>query len=851
MKHVSRTPFTGSPPPPRRLTPARALILAAAGAAATAAHAQTLDLNAGVLNGRSESLTSRAGCGPPIDGFCNVIVDATPGGIGPLPFNPGFLGRDFGQFVNTGCGLNIFLCPLRANSFGVVFVDNADPRTVVVDYRVYAGTHVNCVDCPDYLGFAEVKPLLADLSLQVNGGPPGPIPLYFDWEARSSAFSESEGGADDLAGVTGTRLDLDGAPLYLPGALDLPPAPTINTAASALGGGTVNVLDATPFAVALAGETVAEIIPPPFSLAVDRSFGWHSGRLVLSIDPIPPGGPGGALACSPADLFFSVDIAGDAELSDPSPDGNEWLDPGDLYRWFGPAFGAPANGADDDAILLGTGADPAPTPFGPAAPACAGVPVAPADFFDLDGADRLSFALDRFVDSDAPLDARLTRNQLGDTPCAHPAIDIQISYDDDLPAPYFGSAAGGPCDVPVLSPSPLGFRTYGTSIGFDELTALVVLPTGFPATLGFSTPLIDEETLHGSLAPNPVPFDDSRDDDTDALDALPRTSDPDADPCPFRYFSADHEATFGLDPGDVYRTIPGGIVRVIDNTTHLGLPPGSDVDAFEFAWVSEPAIGAEAFGMLFSVDDDDPATAADESGGLDPTAVYISFLDGTSTVYVEPLGEDVDAIAVYCRGVLPEPRGACCVAADLDGDGADESASCFDNLTLSDCDTLGGAFQGSGVFCADADCGACCLPNNTCAVTGSAACNALGGTAFTTGAGCEPNPCAPVGACCFGCDDVDGDGDLETVACLDLSDADCAAIDGQWRGAGTACADTPAPCRCPGDANGDGVTDVSDFFIVAGAFGSPAATRNQGDLNCDGVVDVSDFFILAGDFGCN
>jgi hypothetical protein len=56
---------------------------------------------------------------------------------------------------------------------------------------------------------------------------------------------------------------------------------------------------------------------------------------------------------------------------------------------------------------------------------------------------------------------------------------------------------------------------------------------------------------------------------------------------------------------------------------------------------------------------------------------------------------------------------------------------------------------------------------------------------------------------------------------------------------------------CPGDVNGDGVTDVFDFADLAASFGAgPGATRGQGDLNGDGFVDVFDFGDLAADFGC-
>jgi len=60
-----------------------------------------------------------------------------------------------------------------------------------------------------------------------------------------------------------------------------------------------------------------------------------------------------------------------------------------------------------------------------------------------------------------------------------------------------------------------------------------------------------------------------------------------------------------------------------------------------------------------------------------------------------------------------------------------------------------------------------------------------------------------------------------------------------------------APSPCSGDVNGDFLTNVSDFNILAGNFGDgPSAVRSGGDLSGDGFVNVSDFNILAGDFGC-
>lgn len=62
--------------------------------------------------------------------------------------------------------------------------------------------------------------------------------------------------------------------------------------------------------------------------------------------------------------------------------------------------------------------------------------------------------------------------------------------------------------------------------------------------------------------------------------------------------------------------------------------------------------------------------------------------------------------------------------------------------------------------------------------------------------------------------------------------------------------DPPAPAGCPGDLDGDGGTGVSDFFLLAGAFGDAAPRCSAVDLDGSGTIDVGDFFTLAGDFGC-
>ena len=55
-----------------------------------------------------------------------------------------------------------------------------------------------------------------------------------------------------------------------------------------------------------------------------------------------------------------------------------------------------------------------------------------------------------------------------------------------------------------------------------------------------------------------------------------------------------------------------------------------------------------------------------------------------------------------------------------------------------------------------------------------------------------------------------------------------------------------ATARATPDFDGDGVTDFSDFFLFAEAFGG---TDPRFDLDGDGVVDFTDFFLFAENFG--
>jgi hypothetical protein len=57
----------------------------------------------------------------------------------------------------------------------------------------------------------------------------------------------------------------------------------------------------------------------------------------------------------------------------------------------------------------------------------------------------------------------------------------------------------------------------------------------------------------------------------------------------------------------------------------------------------------------------------------------------------------------------------------------------------------------------------------------------------------------------------------------------------------------PDECHCPGDATGDGTTDVDDLLSLLGDWGS--CTGCATDINDDGVVDVNDLLLLLAAWG--
>jgi len=339
-----------------------------------------------------------------------------------------------------------------------------------------------------------------------------------------------------------------------------------------------------------------------------------------------------------SDYLFSTDIGSDLDQSDPvSPGGT--MDAGDIYRPGTP--GNPMLWKDDDQ----------PTPQWPGHPFATGTAPQPLPtqigtstieeyhtVFDLDAEDQVkNEEILSNLGSARPLE------ELENAGIYSIRRQTQLSYDDDGPN---GWAVSG--DVPTTAAPDRAVEIHGTMLS--------AVPSAATAT-----PLITESML--SLDPDPPGID--HDDDVDALDWHPLFDDPShPDAFQARYFSPDHEADLGLDPGSIYLTSrnPAGanLVLAFDDVNNFGLLEETDVDAFEFValdeeWAALLGINLQAgewtAGAIFSVDQDDLDTVGiDESGGLNPNIIYLTDLNGNYVAASGIYEDDIDALTV-----IPEP----------------------------------------------------------------------------------------------------------------------------------------------------------------------------------------------------
>jgi hypothetical protein len=113
-------------------------------------------------------------------------------------------------------------------------------------------------------------------------------------------------------------------------------------------------------------------------------------------------------------------------------------------------------------------------------------------------------------------------------------------------------------------------------------------------------------------------------------------------------------------------------------------------------------------------------------------------------------------------------RGACCCG-----------GNCWGDVTAAECAAMGGTFKGVGVQCYDVECPqACCLPAGCTDLT-PAECLAAGGTPTLNRTCAVLGPLACTGACCV----LDG----FQFVCSQKTQAECAALSGEWKGIDSHC----------------------------------------------------------------
>jgi len=336
--------------------------------------------------------------------------------------------------------------------------------------------------------------------------------------------------------------------------------------------------------------------------------------------------------------FYSLDIGSDLEMSDPVTPGP--IDPGDIELL--------SLITKDDSIIFSID----PPPPGPVPVGFSYEQGIETNYFDLDGEDQL----EGFIDL---ADQGAVQTQAVGGLILNPD-EIIFSVDDDQAPGWYSQFPVYPTgDVPVNSTPDHGSDT-------QEVMSAKGWYSWGPNP---GAPLLMETNL--ALSPDPAP--QANDDDVDALDLEKHR---------YWYWSSDHEATYGTDPGDIYGTDTMGVGatwNAIDNTI-IGIANGADIDAFEFIVTDDPTILAN-FGLgagkylalLFSVDQNDPITTADESGGLTSSAIYISLFTGAPPMLLNNREDgDVDALTVYKEG---EPEGKWVQWPDLSINGVDVNAT--------------------------------------------------------------------------------------------------------------------------------------------------------------------------------
>lgn len=528
----------------------------------------------------------------------------------------------------------------------------------------WKNTVANYARTDDYWAQGEAD-LMFNVDIGIDQAPVGTnVVVYYHYSAFVGASTDHE--TDGFLILEEDPIDVQ-TTLNLGGLDLLPPIFDFTNPAPGGGGvsgwnsvkdvyGSLTVQVGQTFALNIASSIEAEIVPlakpyiGPFD--VDQSDGIFHGEIVFSVTPfidIP-------VQTSDSELLFSLDIGSDSELGDPQLDGDEQFDPGDVYE-HNSISSALATYLDDQTIF---GLDPIPNAPGPQIPYHnTPMDLLGQDIFDLDGFEVSEWNLDFWVDQ-MPISI-----EPGD--CTPLPDNFLLSFDDDTRENWSDILPS----LPVESLSPTGL-TFGETMNRDEVVTAYSISGG--ASPHVQYPLANEGLLHQALLPNPLL--DFEDDDCDAL-AIDRSVNG-TSLCPFAYFSVDREGRHFdpvtgtvLNPGSIYQVMWPGTISEVLTPAIIGIPDGTDIDAFTFGGLPGDDFTAVTFALYFSVDEDDPQTPEDESGGLDPRIIYYSILNGSAwELSTVPFQDDIDAMTL-ADPVLGMPGTPCITLyyEDADGDG--------------------------------------------------------------------------------------------------------------------------------------------------------------------------------------
>lgn len=189
-----------------------------------------------------------------------------------------------------------------------------------------------------------------------------------------------------------------------------------------------------------------------------------------------------------------------------------------------------------------------------------------------------------------------------------------------------------------------------------------------------------------------------------------------------------------------------------------------------------PATGGHIAGPTLSFTD----TIFRPVNPCDIGQVITSF--ATVTIQLASGGQDTGLVPGDC-GPPVDPVGACCIP---DG-------SCVGNTTATQCQDLGGTWQGAFTSCANIQC---------------------------------PPPAGPLGACCY----PDG------TPCADVTQLQCQAGGGNWQGAGTSCAFVHCPPPTGGNTGACCVPQAGGFGLCSDNYTQQQCLNAQGLYLGDGTT---------------